>query len=86
MRGASDPSRWPTTLPLYVNKHAFERQLGIPSEKQVTLLLLDRKGRVLSRVTGPPADNSRTGMENALRAAGAAALPAPPPPTSPPPH
>jgi hypothetical protein len=86
MRGASDPSRWPTTLPLYVNKHAFERQLGIPSEKQVTLLLLDRKGRVLSRVTGPPADNSRTGMENALRAAGAPALPAPPPPTSAPPH
>jgi hypothetical protein len=86
MRSASDPSRWPTTLPLYVNKHAFEHNLEIPSEKQVVLLLLDRKGHVLSRVAGPPADNSRAAMENALHAAGAAALPATPPPTLAPPH
>jgi hypothetical protein len=68
---SSDRSRWQTTLPLYVDKHAFEHRLGIPSEKQVLLLLLDRQGHVLSRVSGPPTDNSRVAMRNALNAAGA---------------
>lgn len=89
MRSASDSSRWPTTLPLYVNKHSFEHKLDIPSEKQVVLLLLDRKGQVLSRVSGPPSDNTRLAMENALHAAGGPSIPAPPtpaPPTAAPPH
>jgi hypothetical protein len=90
MRSASDSSRWPTTLPLYVNKHAFEHKLDIPSEKQVVLLLLDRKGQVLSRVSGPPTDSSRTAMEHALRGAGAPAIPASPaapaPSSAAPPH
>jgi hypothetical protein len=83
MRNAfSDSSRWPTTLPLYVDKHSFEHKLEIQTEKQVVLLLLDRKGRVLGRVSGPPTDNSRSAMQSALSAAGsplspAAASPAP---------
>lgn len=68
---SSDRSRWPTTLPLYVDRHAFEHRLGIPSEKQGVLLLLDRQGHILSRVSGPPTDNSRVEMRNALNAAGA---------------
>ena len=67
---SSDHSRWPTTLPLYVDKRAFARKLGIPSEKQVVLLLLDRQGHVLSRISGPPTDDSRLAMRNALNAAG----------------
>jgi hypothetical protein len=89
MRNASDSGRWPTTLPLYVNKHTFEHKLDIPSEKQVVLLLVDRKGQVLSRVSGPPTDSSRTAMGDALHAAGAPAIPAPPAPapsTAAPPH
>jgi hypothetical protein len=71
MRNASpDANRWPTTLPIYVDKHAFERKLGIPSEKQVVLLLIDRKGRVLSRVIGSSMENSRNAMKTALTAAG----------------
>jgi hypothetical protein len=65
-----DRTRWPTTVPLYVDKHAFKRKLDIGSEKQVIVLLLDRKGQVLSRVEGPPTDSSRTAMTAALRAAG----------------
>jgi hypothetical protein len=84
MRSASDSSHWPTTVPLYLNKRDFEHRLDIPSEKQVILLLLDRKGHVLSRVSGPPTDNTRTAMENALRAAGASSIPAPQ--TTMPPH
>ena len=86
MRNASpDATRWPTTLPIYVDKRAFERKLDIPSEKQVMLLLTDRKGRVLSRVIGSSTDNSRNAMKTALTAAGsppalttAPASPAPP--------
>jgi hypothetical protein len=79
MRSGTDSSRWPTTLPIYVNKHNFEHQLAIPSEKQVVLLLLDRKGHVLSRVSGPATDPNRTAMRNAMHAAGGPTMPAPPP-------
>jgi hypothetical protein len=80
MRSGTDSSHWPTTLPIYVNKHNFEHQLAIPSEKQVVLLLLDRKGHVLSRVSGPATEANRTAMRNDLHAAGAPPTPAPPPP------
>jgi hypothetical protein len=73
----SDSSRWPTILPLYLDKHGFERRLQISSEKQVVLLLLDRKGRVLSRVSGPLNDSSRNAMRTALNAAGSPAASAP---------
>jgi hypothetical protein len=87
MRSASsDHSHWPTTLPIYVDKHAFEQTLGISTEKQVVLLLTDRKGRVLSRVGGPPNDNSRLAMRSALNAAGSTLGPAPPSPVTPPPQ
>jgi hypothetical protein len=85
MRSASDPSHWATTLPVYVDKRGFERKLGIASEKQVILLLADRQGHILSRLSGPPADSSRVAMRTALNAAGAH-LPAAPalPPAAPP--
>jgi hypothetical protein len=73
----SDSSRWPTILPLYLDKHGFERRLQISSEKQVVLLLLDRKGRVLSRVSGPLNDSSRNAMRAALNTAGSPAASAP---------
>ena len=70
----SEESRWPTTLPIYVDKHIFDRRLEIASEKQVVLLLLDRKGRVLNRVSGPPTGSSRSAMQAALNAAGSPAI------------
>jgi hypothetical protein len=71
MRSASaDASRWPTTVPLYVDKKDFERTLDISTEKQVVLLLTDRKGHILSRVAGPPTDTSRSAMRVALVSAG----------------
>jgi hypothetical protein len=66
----SDSARWPTTVPLYLDKRAFEHKLQIGSEKQVILLLLDRKGEVLSRVSGPLTASSRAAMAAALQAAG----------------
>jgi hypothetical protein len=86
MRSASpDHSHWPSTLPIYVDKHAFEQKLGITTEKQVVLLLTDRNGRILSRVGGPPTDSSRMALRSALHAAGAPGAPSAPAVT-PPPH
>jgi hypothetical protein len=85
LRSASDPSHWPTTLPIYVDKRAFKRKLAISSEKQVVLLLADRQGRVLSRIGGPSTEDTRSAMRTALNAAGAhlvavpAQTPTPPP-------
>lgn len=71
MRSASpDSSHWSTTLPLYVDKRVFERKLELSTEKQVVLLLLDRKGQVLSRVSGPPTESNRNAMQAAMHAAG----------------
>jgi hypothetical protein len=86
MRSAVDSSHWPTTLPVYVDKRAFERKLGIASEKQVWLLLADRQGRVLSRVGGPSTDASRNAMRTALNAAGAHLVAVPAQQAAPPPQ
>lgn len=87
MRSASsDHSHWPSTLPIYVDKHAFEQKLGIPTEKEVVLLLTDRAGRVLSRVGGPPSDSSRTAMRSALHGAGSPPGPSPAPAAPAPPQ
>ncbi len=75
LRGtAPDPSRWNMTLPLYVNKQSFEGALDIHSEDAPVLLLLDRKGHVLGRVSGAPTDPTRAAMRSLLEAAGAPAL------------
>lgn len=62
----SDPKRWTTTLPLYVDKPQFRKELEIDSEKQVVLLVTDRQGHVLARVSGPPTEQSRSMIRNTL--------------------
>jgi hypothetical protein len=69
-----DNHRWSTTLPLYVDKHSFERQLGIGSESEPVLLLLDRSGHVLSKVSGPSTESNRAVVRAALQAAGSPPL------------
>jgi hypothetical protein len=78
-----DNHRWSTTLPLYVDKRSFERQLGIDSESKPVLLLLDRSGHVINKVIGPPTESNRALIRAALQGAGSppltpANLPAPP--------
>lgn len=69
-----DNHRWSTTLPLYVDKRSFERQLGIDSEGQPVLLLLDRSGHLLSKVIGPPTESNRALIRAALQGAGSPPL------------
>ena len=49
----SDPQLWPRVVPLYINETRFRKQLQIPNNRQVVILLTDRKGNVLWRTSGP---------------------------------
>ncbi len=49
----SDPQLWPRVVPLYLNETRFRKQLQIPSDRQVVILLTDRGGNVLWRASGP---------------------------------
>ncbi|MCU1312986.1 MAG: hypothetical protein JWM54_743 [Acidobacteriaceae bacterium] len=69
-----DNHRWSTTLPLYVDKRSFERQLGIDSENQPVLLLLDRSGHVLNKVGGSATEGNQALVRAALQAAGSPPL------------
>jgi hypothetical protein len=59
-------TRWNSTVPLYVDKPQFRKALGIDTEKQVVLLVIDRQGRVLARFSGPPTAQSRAALRDAL--------------------
>lgn len=65
-----DANRRNTTVPLYVDRTEFLKQLGISSQKQVVVLVTDRQGKVLARADGPPSDESRAAIHNALSPAG----------------
>jgi hypothetical protein len=41
------------TIPVYVNKEKFESSLQITTEKDITVVLLDKDGRVVWRSSGP---------------------------------
>ncbi len=61
-----DARRWSTTVPLYVDKTQFRKTLDIASEKQVVVLVTDRQGHVLTRVSGPPDVQKRAAVRRAL--------------------
>jgi hypothetical protein len=71
-----DNHRWSTTLPLYVDKRSFKRQLGIASENQPVLLVLDRSGHVLTMVSGAPTESNQALVRAALQTAGSPLIPA----------
>jgi hypothetical protein len=63
----SQPRRY--TVPLYVNKVQFLRSLQVNSEREVVLLLTDKTGRVLWRVTGPVTDAKVAALTSFLKSA-----------------
>ncbi len=55
LRSGAPPQQDPvTTIPLYVDKESFLRNLNITSEKQPVLLITDKSGHVLGRTSGTP--------------------------------
>jgi hypothetical protein len=60
-----DPVMWHWIVPLFVERHEFQRDLGIPNEKQVVVLLADRQGRILWRTAGPLTAEKRVALMGA---------------------
>lgn len=57
-----DPETWPWIVPLYVDKDSFRHSLQIPTEKQISVLLVDREGNVLWRAEGPMTPEKRSSL------------------------
>ena len=54
MRGAiADTEARESTITLFLNKGAFERALGIASEREISVFLITPSGEILWRSTGP---------------------------------
>ncbi|MGI8772321.1 MAG: hypothetical protein ACR2JE_12890 [Acidobacteriaceae bacterium] len=70
LRSGAPPQQNPaTTIPLYVDKQSFLRNLRITSEKQPVLLVTDKSGRVLGRASGRPDPAKLAATEAILQAA-----------------
>jgi ATP10 protein len=61
-----DSTTWKWTVPLYLNKQKFMESLDIHSEHEVTLLLVDKEGKVLWRSSGPFTQEKKTSLIAAL--------------------
>jgi ATP10 protein len=59
-----------TTIPLYLNRPAFLADLQISTDQQISVLLVEKNGRVLWRTTGEATDEKKAGLLAAILAAG----------------
>jgi hypothetical protein len=58
----TDPVTWHWIVPLFVDRQKFLRDLDIPNDKQIVVLLVDREGRVQWRSSGPITDDKRAAL------------------------
>jgi len=65
----TDPDTWPWIVPLYIDKNDFRRNLQISSERQVTILLVNKQGQVLWHAVGPLTPAKRDALSAAVSAA-----------------
>jgi hypothetical protein len=63
----TDPETWHWIVPLFVDRQEFLRDLDIPNQKQVVVLLVDRQGHILWRSSGAMTEDKRAAL---LQAAG----------------
>lgn len=63
----TDPLTWHWIVPLFIDRQKFRKDLDIPNEKQVVVLLVDRQGHVLWRAAGTMDQEKRA---NLMAAAG----------------
>lgn len=69
--GIPDPEVREATITLYIDKGRFRRALAIDTEEEISVLLVDRSGRVLWRAGGPLQETSAAGLRAAIEEAGA---------------
>lgn len=65
----TDPESWPWIVPLYIDKNHFRRALQIPTERQISILLVDKHGHVLWRAEGSLTPEKRASLFGAVAAA-----------------
>jgi hypothetical protein len=66
--GIDDRGARERTITLYLDKEPFKRALGITTEQEIHVLLVDREGRVAWRTTGAFSDEKGMGLTRALAA------------------
>ncbi len=67
---ATDDQQRQFTIPLYLNRQTFLRQLKIATDTQVTVLLVKKDGEVIWRATGTMTPEKRASLESVLVPAG----------------
>jgi hypothetical protein len=65
-RGIDDLGARERTITLYLDKDPFKRALGIASEREIHVLVVDRGGHVLWRTTGAFSDKKGQELAHAL--------------------
>lgn len=65
--GIPDSAVRAATITLYIDKSPFKRALGIPSEDDIQIFLVDRTGRIHWRARGRFADGAGADLENYLQ-------------------
>ncbi len=58
----NDPALLEVTIPLYVDKARFRKDLQIASEHQIVALLVDDTGKIVWRSEGPLTDEKKNGL------------------------
>jgi hypothetical protein len=66
--GIDDRGARERTITLYLDKDPFKRALGIASEREIHVLIVDREGHVLWRTTGMFSEEKGQGLAQALAA------------------
>jgi len=64
--GIPDRAAREATITVYIDKRPFKSALGITSESQIQVFLLDRSGVVMHRVEGPATPQGIQGLRRAL--------------------
>jgi hypothetical protein len=58
----TDPVTWHWIVPLFVDRPKFLKDLDIPNQKQIVVLLVDRQGHILWRNSGAITDDKRAAL------------------------
>jgi len=58
----TDPVAWHWIVPLFVDRQKFLKDLDIPNEKQIVVLLVDRQGHILWRASGAMTEDKRAAL------------------------
>ncbi len=66
--GIPDPVARATTITLYLDKPAFRQALEIPDEESIVVMLIDREGEVLWRMSGPASPEAIEALQQAAKA------------------